>query len=210
VKLERTPSGVIIHSPLAYDARFWVRARGRHAAFRRRLVELTRLAPGESLLDVGSATGSLALAAKRRAGRSGHVHGVEPSPAMVAWARRKAALARLDVEFQVGTAQALPFAEGTFDIVTSTLVLHQLPHDTWRPALAEMRRVLRPAGRLLLVDIATAESHGGRPTPHSHGHFDLERLVPLVEAIGLAKVETGPLAFPLRRFDPLRYVLATV
>lgn len=208
MKLERTPSGLVIHSAREYDLRLWLRTRGRERAFRERLVELARLRPGESVLDVGCATGSLALAAKRLVGTSGSVHGVEPSPAMVARARRKAARARLDVTFAIGTAQALPFADETFDAVTCTLVLHQLGHDSWRPALAEMRRVLRAGGRLLLVDITT-DPDGG-PTPHSHGHFDLERLTPLVADAGFQISEHGPLPFELRRFDRLGFVLGTV
>lgn len=208
MKLERTASGLVIHSALEYDLRLWLRTRGRERALRTRMLELVRLTPGESVLDVGCATGSLAIAAKRRLGDESVVHGIEPSPAMVRRARRKASRARLDVTFEEGTAQDLPYADGAFDVVTSTLVLHQLPHDAWRPSLAEMRRVLRADGRLLLVDIST-DSDGGGPTPHSHGHFDLERLLPLIGDVGLDVVERGPVAFALRRFDRLRYVVAT-
>jgi ubiquinone/menaquinone biosynthesis C-methylase UbiE len=207
VKLERTESGLVIHSAREYDLRFWARARGRERAFREHLVDLARLERGESVLDVGCATGSLALAAKRRVGPTGSVRGIEPSPAMVARARRKAARARLEVVFDVGIAQELPCDDAAFDAVTCTLVLHQLHYDAWRPALGEMRRVLRPGGRLLLVDITTSD--GAARTPHSHGHFDLARLVPLVEAAGLTIAGQGPVAFPLRRFDTLLHVLAT-
>ena len=206
MKLERTQSGLVIHSAFEYDLRMWVRTRGRERAFRERLLEPAELADGESLLDVGSATGSLALAAKRRVGRDGAVHGIEPSAAMVARARRKARRARLDVSFVEGSAQHLPHPNGAFDIVTCTLVLHQLPHDSWRPSLAEMRRVLRPDGRLLLVDISS-DPHG-EPTPHSHGHVDLARLEPLLADVGFCISDRGPVRFPLRRFDRLRYVLA--
>jgi ubiquinone/menaquinone biosynthesis C-methylase UbiE len=206
VKLERTDAGHVIHSARDYDLRFWLRTRGRERAFREQLVELARLEPGDSVLDVGCATGSLALAAKRRVGASGAVHGVDPSPAMVARARQKAARARLEIAFETATAQSLPFGDATFDAVTCTIVLHHIPHNGWTPSLAEMRRVLRAGGRLLLVDIKTGD--GTRPTPHSHGHFDLGRLVPLVEATGLTIVAQGPVAFPFRRFDDLVHVLA--
>jgi ubiquinone/menaquinone biosynthesis C-methylase UbiE len=206
VKLERTEAGLVIHSPFEYDLRLWRQTRGRHRALRRHLVDLAHLQPGESVLDIGSATGSLALAAKRRVGRAGAVHGIEPSPAMVAYARRKVALLRAAVVFDVGTAQQLPYADGSFEVVTCTLVLHQLGHDAWRPSLAEMRRVLVPGGRVLLVDISVDPTAG--PTPHSHGHFDLDRLDPLLDAVGFRIAERGPVEFPLRRFDRLRYILA--
>jgi ubiquinone/menaquinone biosynthesis C-methylase UbiE len=206
MKLEPTSAGLVIHSPIGYDVRFWMRTRGRERAFRERLVELARLAPGEAVLDVGCGTGGLALAAKRQVGEAGVVHGVEPSPAMLARARRRAARDGLSVAFHQAIAQELPLADGTFDAVACTLVLHQLPHDSWRRSLEEMRRVLRrPGGRLLLVDIST---DGGRSTPHSHGHFDLERLAPLVADAGFEIAERGPVDFPLKHFDRLRYVLA--
>jgi ubiquinone/menaquinone biosynthesis C-methylase UbiE len=208
VRLERTGAGLVIHSAREYDLRFWLRARGRERAFRERLVELARLVPGESVLDVGCATGGLALAAKRRVGPTGAVAGIDPSPSMVARARRKAARARLEVAFDVGVAQDLSYADRTFDAATCTLVLHQLHHDAWRIALSELHRALRPGGRMLLVDITTSED--GSRTPHSHGHFDLARLVPLVEASGFTIVAQGPVSFPLRRFDSLHHVLATV
>jgi ubiquinone/menaquinone biosynthesis C-methylase UbiE len=206
MKLERTESGVVIHSPFAYDLRFWQRTHGRQRAFRRHLVELARLEPGESVLDIGSATGSLALAAKRRVGRAGSVRGIEPSAAMVAYAARKAKLTRARVDFDVGKAQELPYDDASFDVVTCTLVLHQVGHDSWRPVLAEIRRVLAPGGRLLLVDISIDPSAG--TTPHSHGIFDLDRLDPLLEAVGFRIADRGPVDFPLSRFDRLRYVLA--
>jgi ubiquinone/menaquinone biosynthesis C-methylase UbiE len=207
VKLERAEAGLVMHPAREYDLRFWARTRGRERAFRERLIDLARLERGESVLDVGCATGSLALAEKRRVGPAGSVRGVEPSPAMVARARRKAARARLEVAFDIGIAQELPYEEAAFDAVTCTLVLHQLPHDAWRPALGQMRRVLRPGGRLHLVDITA--SHGAARTPHSHGHFDLARHGPLVEAAGFRIAEQGPVPFPLRRFDALLHVLAT-
>jgi ubiquinone/menaquinone biosynthesis C-methylase UbiE len=206
VKLERTDAGVVIHSARDYDLRFLLRTRGRERAFRDRLVELVRLREGESVLDVGCATGSLALAAKRRVGPTGSVHGIDPSPAMIARARRKSARARLGIAFATGTAQELPYDASRFDAVTCTLVLHQLPHDSWTRALTEMRRVLRPGGRLLVVDI-TAGDPGAR-TPHSHGHFDLARLTPLVQDAGFTILEQEPVGFPLRRFDNLLGVLA--
>ena len=208
MKIERTPAGVLIHSPLEYDLRWLVRSRGRERAFRRHLLDLGRVAAGEAVLDVGCATGTLALAAGRRVGPSGTVHGLDASPRLVERARAKARRRRrANVSFDVGVAQELPFADRSFEIVLCTLVAHQLPHADRRTCLAEMHRVLKPRGRLLLVDLAM-RGQPDRPTPHGHGHFDVTDLVPVLTETGFAVVARGPVAFPLRRFDPLGYVLA--
>jgi ubiquinone/menaquinone biosynthesis C-methylase UbiE len=208
VKIERTPAGVLIHSAFEYDLRWLVRSRGKERAFRRHLLDLARIRAGEAVLDVGCATGNLALAAKRRVGRDAPVHGVDPSPSMIARARSKARRGRARVVFDVAVAQELPFADRSFDVVLCTLVAHQLPHADRRRCLAEMHRVLRPSGRLLLVDLATSNRAQAQPTPHRDGHFDVTDLVPFLTETGFAVVARGPVTFPLRRFDPLGYVLA--
>ena len=68
--------------------------------------------------------------------------------------------------------------------------------------------MLERGGRLLLVDLRMGEPGAGRSTPHSHGHFDLDRLVPLVEQSGFEVTERGPVPFALRRFERLGYALA--
>lgn len=135
--------GMVIHWAGRYDLLVWLLTLGRERRFRERLLEPAYLRPGESVLDVGSGTGTLAIAAKQRVG-NGPVQGVDPSPAMVDRARRKAARAGVDVRFEVAWAQALPFEPARFDVVVSTLVLHHVARDGRPAAIAEMRRVLKP------------------------------------------------------------------
>lgn len=78
------------------------------------------------------------------------ITGVELSPAMLAVARQRAADLGLDVDLRVADAQQLPFADGSFDTVVCTLSLCTIPDHG--EAIAEMARVLRPGGRLLLLD----------------------------------------------------------
>jgi ubiquinone/menaquinone biosynthesis C-methylase UbiE len=208
VKIERTPEGVLIHSALEYDLRWLLRSRGRERAFRRHLLDLGRVQPGERLLDIGCATGTLALAARKRVGRDGQVNGIDPSERMIARARAKARRRGVDVAFDVAVAQELPFADGAFDVVLCTLVAHQLPHGHRRRCFAEMHRVLRPSGRLLLVDLAMQPHASETPTPHRHGSFHVRELEPRLTELGFAVVARGPVTVPLRRFDPLGYVLA--
>jgi ubiquinone/menaquinone biosynthesis C-methylase UbiE len=78
------------------------------------------------------------------------VTGIDISPQMLTVARERAAALGRAVRLQVGDAQALPFADAAFDTVVCTLGLCGIPDD--RAAIAEMKRVLRPGGRLLLLD----------------------------------------------------------
>jgi ubiquinone/menaquinone biosynthesis C-methylase UbiE len=207
-----TTSGKVIHRAGLYDLRFRWRSRGNERAFRDEELELARLEPGDVVLDVGCGTGTLALAAKELVGPTGAVHGIDPSTEMIARARRKARKAHADVAFEAAVAEALPFPDATFDVVLISLTMHQLPTATQRKCIEEVRRVLKPDGRLLVVDI------GGRqdstPTPHArHGHvsWDLDTVVgPLLSEAGLRELENGEIAFQLERFERLRYVLAGV
>jgi ubiquinone/menaquinone biosynthesis C-methylase UbiE len=208
--IERTPTGIVIHSDWLYDLRFWLRTLGRERAFRDEIVTLAQLRPGESVLDVGCGTGSLALAAKRRVGESGGVHGIDPSREMVARACRKAERAGDDIEFVEGVAQSLPYEDASFDAVLAVLTLHQVPREDLAICLGEMTRVVKPGGRLLLVDIDMSDPANPSGTPHGRhgGHFDLAAAGHLLTHLGLREVDSGPVRFRLLRFERLRYVLA--
>ncbi|MGH7678389.1 MAG: class I SAM-dependent methyltransferase [Gemmatimonadaceae bacterium] len=197
--------GLVVHWAARYDWFVWLMTLGRERRFRERLLEPVRLKAGESVLDVGSGTGTLAIVAKRQVGPTGVVHGVEPSPAMLARARHKAGKAGLDVRFVEGVAESLPFADARFDAVLSTVMLHHLGSAARPVAVAEMRRVLKPGGRLLVVDFAGA--HGGKGPLlhfHRHGHVDPHVLTDLVTGSGLKVVDAGPVGA-----WRLNYVLAT-
>lgn len=195
---------------LRYDVMLFVASRGREGRFRRKQVELARLVPGESVVDVGCGTGTLAIAAARRVGASGTVHGIDPSASLLARARGKATRARVSVDFRSGTGEALPFEDASIDVVLSTLVLHHLRHDALRATVQEMRRVLKPGGRVLVVDIGGAQD-AGRPTLHAphggHVGFDLRELAPRFEPLGLTEIESGPVESGMPRLERLWYVL---
>ncbi|WP_394619428.1 methyltransferase domain-containing protein [Lentzea sp. JNUCC 0626] len=119
------------------------------------------------------------------------VTGLDLSDGMLDLARARAADLGLLVTLQQGTAHALPYADGSFDTVVCTLGLCAIPdHET---ALAEMVRVLRPGGRLILLDHVAGTSRLTRAVqwlleritvPMAGEHF-LRRPLPLVEAHGL-------------------------
>jgi arsenite methyltransferase len=109
------------------------------------------LKPGEDVLDIGSGPGFLAGEMAEAVGPGGSVRGIDTSDAMLSLARqRQRASGSAPVEFGPGQATELPFADGAFDAVTSTQVYEYV--DDMPAALAEVSRVLRPGGRLLVLD----------------------------------------------------------
>ena len=116
------------------------------AAWLRLLGEHLPAAPAD-VVDLGCGTGSLSVLL---AGAGHRVRGLDFSPAMVARARDKAAAADLDVEVVVGDAAAPPYADGSCDVVLCRHVLWALPDAS--AALSAWIRLLRPGGRLLLVE----------------------------------------------------------
>jgi ubiquinone/menaquinone biosynthesis C-methylase UbiE len=143
---------MLLHKPRQFDVLARVLTLGRERTFRQWTLDLAHVQPGHVVLDVGCGTGTLLLAAAERVGPSGAVHGVEPSPEMAAHARHKAAAHRAPLAVVEGSADRLPYAPASFDAVFCTLVVHHLPRSMQEGAIREMRRVLRPGGRVVIVD----------------------------------------------------------
>lgn len=112
---------------------------------------------------------------------------------MIEVARRKAAKDGAEIDFQVGLIEDLPFADDRFDRVLSAFMLHHLPEDVKREGLVEIRRVLKPDGRLLIVDFGS-QSHSLRGhvlgSFFGHGaHHDAQALPQMLREAGFADVE---------------------
>ena len=197
----RATTGRVLHWAAQYDLLVWLLTHGRTRLFRERLVKLAHLAPGESVLDVGCGTGSLALAAKGRVGAGGQVFGIDASPEMIGRATAKAAKAGIDVCFKNAVAETLPFPEAQFDVVLSTLMLHHLPRKVRQQCAREIRRVLKPQGRVLVVDFAQAQSKSGLLAHfHRHGYVNPREILGLLEETGFRCVESGPVGISSLHF----------
>ena len=174
---------------------------GRRGRVYRRIVTLAGVRPGDSVLDVGSSSGYLARKLASAAGPAGHVTGVDPSAAAIGYARRHGPSA---MTFIVGVAQDLPLPDSSFDVVTCTLAIHHVPARKRAAAFAEMYRVTRPGGRLLVADFDPSR----QALPLHPGARRMQRAAatagPLADLAAAAgyQVESSA-ALPL-----LRYVLA--
>jgi len=186
-----------------YDAVVWLLSLGKSSAIRKTTVDLAQIKPGDRVLDVGCGTGDLTMAAKALAGPSGEVYGTDASAEMIEVARRKAAQAGVEVTFQVDLIEDISFPDDEFDAVLSSLMMHHLPDDLKREGLAEIYRVVKPGGRILILDIESSSGgsvgqrlsdvmiqlHGG----HTAMQNNVKKLIPFVEAAGFRSVETDKL-----------------
>jgi len=144
--------GFLIRWGALYDTVVNLLTLGQTKRLRTMTIDQAMLKPGEQLLDVGCGTGGVTIPAKERIGKDGPVAGIDPSPEMIAVARKKAERAGLDIDFRIGVIESLPYPDASFDVVTSSLMMHHLPYDVQQKGLAEVYRVLKPGGRLLIAD----------------------------------------------------------
>jgi ubiquinone/menaquinone biosynthesis C-methylase UbiE len=186
--------GLTIRRAARYDLLVWALTLGGERRLRRRILDLATLRPGEWVLDIGCGTGTLAIMATPRVGAAGAVHGLDPSPEMLARAAAKAKRAGVDLTLSQGGVQTMPYPDASFDVILSSFMLHHVPEAARRRMASEIRRVLKPQGRAILVDFGPSPSRGQHLGGHfhSHGFVQIDEIAADLEAIGF-RTASGPL-----------------
>lgn len=175
-----------------YDRMNHVMTAGLDRQWRRRAADRAELEPGQSALDVCCGTGDLAFELARRVGSGGRVVGCDFSERMLELARAKEEELRrsatgpgsngshpgtASVEFEWADALELPYADGSFDAATVAFGVRNLA--SLEAGLAELARVLRPGGRLVILEITQPR----RPPLSSFFSLWFDRIVPLLGSV---------------------------
>lgn len=186
-----------------YDTMNAVISGFQESRWRRRAVALADLRPGMAAIDVATGTGKVAVGLADVVGTFGRVVGVDVSRAMIDLAGAAHA-DRVELEFIVGNALDLPAEDATFDAATIAFGMRNL--SDYERGFAEMRRVLRPGGRVVCLEIARPHSLLGRA-----GRLWFERVVPLLgrligerEAYGYLVASVKAYPSPERIADTMR------
>lgn len=150
-----------------YDLMNQVMTAGMHHRWRQRAVDLSAAGPGSRVLDVATGTGDLAVALR---GRGAEVVGMDFSKEMLVLARRKAP----DVRFEWGNALELGYEDASFDAATVGFGARNFAD--LEKGIAEMARVVRPGGRVVILEITTPQ----KPPLSWFFRLWFDRLVPLL------------------------------
>jgi demethylmenaquinone methyltransferase / 2-methoxy-6-polyprenyl-1,4-benzoquinol methylase len=173
-----------------YDRMNSVMTAGLHHRWRARAADLAAVGPGSRALDVATGTGDLAIELARRVGPGGEVIGSDFSEQMLALARRKAPA----LTFEWGNALELPYADAGFDAATVGFGARNFS-DLDR-GLAEMARVVRPGGRVVILEITTPQ----RPPLSTFFRVWFDRIVPLLGRLTGESLAYSYLPSSVRRF----------
>jgi len=166
---------------------------GREDALRKMTVNLAQVKEGDCVLEIGCATGTLSLAAKRQAGPTGRVFGIDIIPGMIEVSQKKATKAKLDITFQLGNIGDISFPNEHFDVVMCSFMIFHMSEKVRNNGIKEIYRVLKPKGRLMVLDLALPSRPVSRMIIKLLLGFmikhDLKELLPVMESSGFSQIE---------------------
>ena len=134
---------------------------GVHNAWRKKAVSESRAKPGDRVLDCATGTGDLALEFKKTVGHTGYVLGTDFCKEMIEHAPGKADKQQLVVDFEVADAMNLPYEDDAFDIASIAFGIRNVDNPSL--ALKEMARVVKPGGRVVVLEFGQPEGFVGVP-----------------------------------------------
>lgn len=194
-------TGILIREPRKYDFHVQLLSLGFEGRLRRWVVRLGGVRSGDAVLDVGCGTGTLLGIVARDVESPLRLCGVDAASEMVEYACRKAEANGVSMQLQVASADRLPYPDGSFDVAFCTFVIHHLPANMRTEALHEIRRVLRPGGKIVIADFCRPRIPVSLPwllhtarhrIPHQSDLIDVDRLSSVgFESVGCQRTWTG-------------------
>ena len=133
----------------------------RDKRYKSRLIEQAQIQPGMRVMDLGCGTGTLAIMAKQ-AQPNAEVVGLDADPEMLKMAYTKKDQENLDVKFDVGFTNDLPYPDASFDRVLSSIMIHHLKTPDKEKTASEIYRVLKPGGQLHVIDFGKPSTFYGK------------------------------------------------
>lgn len=183
---------------------------GKENKLRELTVDLAQVSAGDTVLEIGCGTGTLSLEAKRKTGPAGKVYGIDIISGMIERSRNKAAQAGLDVSFQIGSVDDIPYEDNMFDVVMCSFMIFHMSEAVRRKGIEEIYRVLKPQGQLLVLDLNLPARRVPRALMKLFLGFmlkhDLKELMPLMQTAGFLETELKQAKFRVLGLPLLSYV----
>ena len=185
--------GLRIFTPFYDFIQKWV---VRDVRYKSRLIEQAQIQAGQRVMDLGCGTGTLAIMVKQAQPKA-EVFGLDADPEMLKMAHAKKNKEKLDITFDVGFTNRLPYPDASFDRVLSSIMIHHLKTLDKEKTAREVYRVLKPGGQLHVIDFGKPSTVYGKllgPLLHmfEEANDNIDGKLPMMfEQAGLKVKEMG-------------------